>query len=120
MNHAVDCDLFCKQMTRFLFINTKTLKEIKKALNNFFSNFGDSFVNNKPSILFGDDKTKSMLFGTKHKLNKIGSLDIKCGTINFKQYHTVTYCGWSMDENLCRESMALKVLIKLKINLDFF
>ena len=82
MNHAVDCDLFCKQMTRFLFINTKTLKEIKKALNNF-SNFDDSFVNNKPSILFGDDKTKSILFGTKHKLNKIGSLDIKCGTINF-------------------------------------
>lgn len=82
MNHAVDCDLFCKQMTRFLFINTKTLKEIKKALNNF-SNFGDSFVNNKPSIPFGDDKTKSILFGTKHKLNKIGSLDIKCGTINF-------------------------------------
>ena len=82
MNHAVDCDLFCKQMTRFLFINTKTLKEIKKALNNF-SNFGDSFVNNKPSILFGDDKTKSILFGTKHKLTKIGSLDIKCGTINF-------------------------------------
>lgn len=96
------------------------MKEIKKALNNFFSNFGDSFVNNKPSILFGDDKTKSILFGTKHKLNKIGSLDIKCGTINFKQYHTVTYCGWLMDENLCRESMALKVLIKLKINLDFF
>ena len=37
-------------------------------------------VDNKLSIHFGNDKTKSVLFSTKNKKKRIGTLDIKYGT----------------------------------------
>ena len=41
-----------------------------------FSSVCDWFVDNKLSIHFGQDKTKSILFGTKHKLPNAKSLNI--------------------------------------------
>ena len=38
------------------------LNEIQKHLNEGFSNIYDCFVDNKPSLHFGKDKTKSILF----------------------------------------------------------
>ena len=64
------------------------------------------------NIHLGEDKTKSMLFDTKHKLAIVGSLDVRYDTIHIKQYHAVTYLGCSLDENLSGESMALKVINK--------
>ena len=42
--------------------------KIEKQLIRDFSSLCDWFVDNKLSIHFGQDKTKSILFGTKHKL----------------------------------------------------
>lgn len=69
------------------------------------------------NIHLGEDKTKSMLFDTKHKLAIVGSLDVRYDTIHIKQYHTVTYLGCSLDENLSGESMALKVINQTKSRL---
>ena len=63
----------------------------------------------------GEHKTKCLLFGTKHRLNKVTSLEIKYGEIHIKQYHTVTYLGCLLDETLSGESMALKVIINSKV-----
>ena len=38
-----------------------------------------------------EDKTKCILLYTKHRRNKVSSLDIKYGETQIKQYHTVTY-----------------------------
>ena len=46
----------------------------------------------------GRNKAKSILFGTKKKLNKKGSLDIRFGAIHIKQYRTATYHGCALDE----------------------
>ena len=35
------------------------------------------FVDNKLGIHLGEDKTKCILFGTKYRLNKVSSSDIK-------------------------------------------
>ena len=43
------------------------------------------------------------------KLSRI-SLDIRYGTIQIKQYNTVTYLVCALDENLSGETMALKVM----------
>ena len=65
------------------------MKEIERNLNKNFSNVCDWFVDNKLSIHFGEDKTKCILFGTQHRLNKVNSLEeIKYGEILIKQYHT--------------------------------
>ena len=65
------------------------------------------------SIYFGEDKTKCMSFYTKQNLNKIGSLDIRYDIIQTKQYHSVTYLGCTLDENLSEYTMALKVFSKI-------
>ena len=57
----------------------KDVKEIEKNLNKNLSDVCDSFVDNKLSIHLGEDKTKCILFGTKYRLNKVSSPDIKYG-----------------------------------------
>ena len=46
----------------------ENVTEIEKQLLRDFSGLCDWFVDNKLSVHFGQDKTKSTLFGTKHKL----------------------------------------------------
>ena len=54
------------------------------------------------------------------KLNKTGSLNIRHGAIQIKQYHTtVTYLGSALDENLSGETIALKVISKINCRLRF-
>ena len=103
----------------FIVCQHKHVSKIEHNLNKNFSNICDWFVDNKLSIHFGEDKTKCILFGTKQKLNKTGSLNIKHGTIQIKQYHTVTYLGCVIDENLSGETMALKVISKISCRLRF-
>ena len=93
------------------------MKEIERNL--IFSDVCDWFVDNKLSIHFGEDKTKCILFGTKHRLNKVNSLEVNYGEIHIKQYHTVTYLGCLLDETLSGESMALKVINKINSRLRF-
>ena len=69
--------------------------------------------------LFGENKSKCMLFGTKHILNKVGSRDIRYGKICNKHYRTVTYFGCSVNESISGESMALKVIHKINSRLRF-
>ena len=56
----------------------------------------------------------------KQKLNKTGSLNIRRGTTQIKQYHTVTSLGCALDENLFGKTMALKVISKINCRLRFF
>ena len=51
-------------------MGTVDLEKINQFNNHSerFSNLCDSFCDNKSNIQFGQDKTKSILFGTKHKL----------------------------------------------------
>ena len=73
-----------------------------------FCNICDWFANNKLSIHFVEDKPKSILFSTKNKKKKIGTLKINYGNVNIKQYSKVTYLGCEPDENLSGKAMALK------------
>ena len=63
-------------------------------------------MDNKLSIHFGEDKTKSILFTSKFK-NK---LNIKYGHIQIKQHSKVKYIECLMDETMSGEAMALNVI----------
>ena len=119
MKQAVDCDLFLYADDTCLVYKHKDVKEIERNLNKNLSDVCDWVVDNKLSIHFGEDKTKCILFGTKYRLNKASSLDIKYGGIHIKQYHTATYLGCLLDETLSGESMALKVINKTNSRLRF-
>ena len=68
LKQAVDCDLFLYADDSCSVYQHKDVKEIERNLNKNFSNVCDWFVDNKLSINFGEEKTKCILFGTKHRL----------------------------------------------------
>ena len=79
----------------------------------------DWFVDNKLSMHFGQDETKSILFGTKHKLQTAKSLNVVFNGIEIKQLAKVKYLGCILDESLSGESMALNVIDKINSRLKF-
>ena len=116
MPQAVDCDLFLyADDTCLLFQHN----DLERKLTKNFSNICDWFVDNKLSIHFGEDKTKSILFSTKNRKRKIGTLDTEYGDVKIKQYSKVTYLGCELEESLFGEAMALKVINKINGRLKF-
>ena len=74
-DHSVSC-------TNIEILKTKTEKQLNKA----FENVCDYFVDNKSSIHFGDDKTKSILFASKRKIKSARKLNITYKDMKIKQY----------------------------------
>ena len=100
MQQTVDCGLLLYADNTCLLCQHKDVGQINKELTKNFCNICDWFVDNKLSIHFRDDKTKSILFSTKNKKKKTGTLEIKYSSINIKQYSKITYLGCELDENL--------------------
>ena len=119
MSQAVDCELLIYADDSCLIFQHKDITEIESALNKNFSMLCDWFVDNKLSIHFGEDKTKSILFGSKHKIKKSKPLNIQYNDIKIKQYSKVTYLGCIFDETLSGESMAIHVINKINARLRF-
>ena len=67
MPQVVDCDLFLYADDTSLLYQHKDLDQVNKELTKNFCNICGWFVDNKLSIHFGDDKTKSILFSIKKK-----------------------------------------------------
>ena len=95
------------------------VKEIEDQLNLNFSRLCDWFIDNKLSIHLGEDKTKSILFGTKLNIKRAEPLNIVYDNVKVKQYTKVTYLGYILDESLSGESMVLHVLNEIKSRLRF-
>ena len=119
MAESVSSDLFLYADDSCLVFQHKDVKEIEIQLNTDFANLCDWFVENKLSIHFGDDKTKSILFVNKYKLKKAEKLKITYNGIEIKQHSKVKYLGCILDETLNGESMALSVLNKVNAKLKF-
>ena len=83
-----------------LIFQHKHVTEIEKYLNNYFSNLCEWFLDNKLSSHFGEGKTKSILFGSKRKLRKVGKLNITYQRIDIKPNFQVTYLGCILDETM--------------------
>ena len=79
----------------------------------------DWFVDNKLSVPFGQDKTKSILFGTKHKLRNAKALNIVYNGTGIKQYEKGKYLECILDQSLSGETMALNVIDKVNSSLKF-
>ena len=69
MPQAVDCDLFLYADDTGLLFQHKDLERIKEELTKNFSNICDWFVDNKFSIHFGEDKTKTRQRCRNEKIN---------------------------------------------------
>ena len=113
------CELFLYADDTWLLFQQKDLERIKEELTKNFSNIFDWFLDNKSSIHFRKDKTKSILFPTKNRKRKIGTLYTHHGVVKIKQYSKVTHLRSELDESMLGEAMALKVINKINSRLKF-
>ena len=90
MPMAVKYNLFLYADDTCLVFQSKNVKDIEKQLNEDSENMCDWFVDNKLSIHFDEDKTKSILFVSKLKIKKLQMLEIIYKNIWIKQHSRVT------------------------------
>ena len=69
----------------------QTKTEIEKQLLRDFPSLCDWFVDNKLSVHISQEKTKSILFGTKLKLRNAKALNIVYNDTEIKHYEKVKY-----------------------------
>ena len=88
MPQAVNSNLLLYADNSRVIFQHKDVQEIEKVLNKDFlrldKNVCDWFVDNRLSIHFGEDKTKSILFTSQHKIKNIKKITIKYKDIEIK------------------------------------
>ena len=114
---AVKSNVFLYTEDSCFIYHHRDVEEIEKQLNKDFWNVCDWFVDNKLRIHFGEDKTKSILFASKHKIKRAWKSNIKYKEI--KQHLQVKYLGCALDETLSGKPMAIKTLNKVNEKLKF-
>ena len=98
MPQAVDCELLLCANETCLKCQHKDITEIESALNKNFTMLCKWFVDTKVSIYFGENKTKSILFGSKHEIKNSKPLKIQYNDTKTKEYSKVTYLVCIFDE----------------------
>ena len=86
MSQIVKCNLFLYANGACLACQHDDINNIniENQLTEYFCNLCDWFVDNKLSIEFSEDKTKSILFASKFKTKMIKTIHIKHGDIQIK------------------------------------
>ena len=92
-----------------IFYQHEDVKKIENVSNKEFLSPFQWFVDNKLSIHFGEDKTKSILFSKTRGLSEI---NITFASHSINQQETVEYPGCQLDSKLSGEAMASEVLKK--------
>ena len=92
-----------------IFYQHEDVKKTENVLNKEFSSLCQWFIDNKLSIHFGEDKTKSILFS---KMRGLREINISLVGHSIKQHKTVKYLGCQLNSKLSEEGMASKVLKK--------
>ena len=119
MPQAVDSEILLYADDTCLVFQYRNIKTMEEHLNRDFSTLVDWFVDNRLSVYFGEDKTKSILFSPKHWSKSIGQIDISYKDIKIKQYSKVHYLGCVLDDFLTGESMTMQVCTKVTSKLKF-
>ena len=114
-----DCDIRLYADDTCISFKHINIKTIEDTLNKDFNSLCDWFVDNKLSIHFGEDKTKTILFSPKNLRKSAENIIIKRNEIALKQFSTVEYLGCLLDSILSGEEMALKVLKKVNGRLRY-
>ena len=95
------------------------IKLIEQKLSKKFLNACFWLVNKKLSIHFGEDKTKSIVWHKK-ETRKDSNLEFRYDTKHIKQYHTATYLGYRLDENLSGEPIDFQAIKKSILRSDSY
>ena len=93
MPQAVNSEVLLYADDTCLIYMGENTQKIEEQLNSDFTSLCEWFIDNKLSVHFGEEKTKSVLFGTKRQLKDQRVLNLKYGDIEIKHHSRVTYLG---------------------------
>ena len=99
-----------------IFYQEQDVEKIEKVSNKEFLSLYEWFIDNKLSIHFGDDETKTIFFS---RMESPPNLNKSYGDYSLKQSCTVEYLGCYLDSNLNGNSMDCIVLRKINTELNF-
>ena len=99
MPGAISCEMLLYADDACLVFQAKDLDIISEKLNTEFNKLCDWFVDNKLSIHFGDDKTKSILFTGKNP-PRDDKLKISRGRMKVAQHKEINYLGCVFGESM--------------------
>ena len=124
MSLAVKLTLLLNVDDSWILYQHKEIDEIEKLLNKDFESICDWFVDKykykyRLSILFGEDKTKSILSASKRRSKNVRQLNLRDKHENTMQRLQLTYLECVLDKTMSGESVALKVTNKINEKLTF-
>ena len=120
MPQAVASELLLFADDTWIVFQHNSVIEIEKHLITDFSSLCDWFIDNKLSIHFRQNKTKSILFGTKHKLRNANSKIIVYNGTEIKHHAKVKYLGCILDKSLSDERYKLFLIMPAQLGFQIF
>jgi len=117
MSKATSCDLYLYADDSALLVSGCNVNEIEEKLSLELENVKMWLEENKLSLHLG--KTESILFGSKKKLKKVSTLDVKCNGVTLVSKSNVKYLGATLDQDLGGTSMGLSAVKKINSGLKF-
>ena len=114
---SLKCKLLLYADDSALMVSGSDPKQIEETLSNELKSCRQWLIDNKLSLHLG--KTEAILFGTKRRLRKVESFEVKCDGKIIQNVKSVKYLGIQLDEDLAGESIVKEILKKANSRLKF-
>ena len=114
---SIKCKLLIYTDDSALMVPGLDPKVIAEILSNELKSCRQWLIDNKLSLHLG--KTESILFGTKYKLDKVNSFEVKCNNEIIINVKSVKYLGVQLDEDLAGSSIVSDLIRKVNNRLKF-
>ena len=114
---SVTCKLLLYADDSALIVSGSDPKEIADNLSIELNSCREWLMDNKLSLHLG--KTESILFGSKNKLRKATSFEVRCNGNIIEQVKSVKYLGLQIDHDLSGDNIVNGILKKAKSRLKF-
>ena len=117
MKMSVECKLLLFADGNALIVSGPDSQSIANTLSNELESCTQWLIDNK--LLLHLSKTKSILFGSKRKLKKVETFDVKCGNETIKHVNSVKCLGLQIDNNLLGKSIVKDIIKMVNLRLRF-
>lgn len=114
---SVTCKLLLHADGSKLIVSDSDPEVIADTLSYELNSCRQWLIDNKLSLHLGNKE--SILFGSKKKLSKVTSFDVKCNNENIKHVKNVKYLGLQIDNDLVGDSIVNGILKKANSRLKF-
>ena len=117
MPMSVKCKLLLYADDSTLIISGSDPKVIADTLSFELNSCRQWLMDNKLSLHLG--KTESILFGSKRKLKKVTSFEVKCNNEVIQNVNSVKYLGLQIDNDLAGDNIVKGIIKKANSRLKF-